>query len=905
MKNYVLTIPFNVRNHVHNMFINGNSMETIAHEIGYTQHTIWLILNTFNDTSDSLDKKLPTILSMLNDPNKTMAFIADYMLVELSVVEKINNGTHPLCSQYKDVIYPIQVSPHLTNEVLAHIYFDIIKCDLSLKQIAHKYAMGYKTIRHISAGTSWYNENFEYPLASNREKNLQKIRDLGYETLYRTDCVNAKIPTIKESSEESKKKHDESSKLLMKGLEDGSIKPLSNAKGYYLCSNGDLISCNYGGKDSDFGQIHNAYLKKPEYEHDSVRIIRVNGKRLRCDVAVAIEFVPNPNRYKYVTHLNGDGKDCRASNLAWSPIRDKNGKRLPKAAKSINPYDDVVEAHIPKQPINPIDISSIADDNDKLLQYIEHGQSDGTVKHIVTVGKVEYYVDRNGIVYSRRELTGDVINVVIMTPLIDATGAPTVNVPSADKSVNRQHVYRIVAKAFIEGYDDEHSIVHHKNHCRFDNRVDNLIWVTASENQGEKILFRRSLEADAIDNGIIRNGVDMNDINIVNKLRAEIAKKAIRRLSTEETYPVINIDNYLSTQKPFYGCIYLVTQEIDGVKKPMYIGQTRSNPTLRLKQHLYRADEQISGTASRKETISIFHYALMSYPLDNFTLSVVECNVPEDKLAEREVYWIDQLGTSIYKGGYNEYHDDASMYTNNSFKRINQAQLNQITQMLLDGHISFAEIARRTGTSQPCVTQINQGDIFYDSKFKDVYPLYYRSAIFKHQTYGDKKFVEIVTDLQQNVLSASDIALKHGISAPTVYSINPGKECYDELYEKYSVDVPIRIGRFFTIGQYCQLLIDYAKSEKQFSEVFKEIFGRHVRVLQGLTQGTTVRYDRLQYPLNQHEYENKQAIRDDLYVISKKHLLFPSRKEENSRMYHIGKPDFFNGDCGAVTTRSK
>ena len=52
-----------------------------------------------------------------------------------------------------------------------------------------------------------------------------------------------------------------------------------------------------------------------------------------------------------------------------------------------------------------------------------------------------------------------------------------------NKEKQNHYVQRIVAKAFCENTDKEKKTqVNHKNKIRSDNRVDNLEWVTPSEN---------------------------------------------------------------------------------------------------------------------------------------------------------------------------------------------------------------------------------------------------------------------------------------------------------------------------------------------------------------------------------------------------------------------------------------
>lgn len=54
--------------------------------------------------------------------------------------------------------------------------------------------------------------------------------------------------------------------------------------------------------------------------------------------------------------------------------------------------------------------------------------------------------------------------------------------------MNYVHIYSLVAKAFVDGYDPA-KVVNHINGNRFDNRAENLEWVTPSENVRHETLL--------------------------------------------------------------------------------------------------------------------------------------------------------------------------------------------------------------------------------------------------------------------------------------------------------------------------------------------------------------------------------------------------------------------------------
>lgn len=82
------------------------------------------------------------------------------------------------------------------------------------------------------------------------------------------------------------------------------------------------------------------------------------------------------------------------------------------------------------------------------------------------------------------------------------------------------------------------------------------------------------------------------------------------------------------------GIIYAYTNLESG---RMYVGQTLF-PKKRFKQHL--TDNYRQG----------WHIDYQNNP-DKYEYSIIEMNVPEDKLDEREIYWISFFDT--YNNGYN------------------------------------------------------------------------------------------------------------------------------------------------------------------------------------------------------------------------------------------------------------
>lgn len=58
--------------------------------------------------------------------------------------------------------------------------------------------------------------------------------------------------------------------------------------------------------------------------------VSLRGERRSVAFLVARAFVPNSEGRPWVVHLNGDRRDNRAENLAWSEERERGARRGPK-----------------------------------------------------------------------------------------------------------------------------------------------------------------------------------------------------------------------------------------------------------------------------------------------------------------------------------------------------------------------------------------------------------------------------------------------------------------------------------------------------------------------------------------------------------------------------------------------
>lgn len=88
------------------------------------------------------------------------------------------------------------------------------------------------------------------------------------------------------------------------------------------------------------------------------------------------------------------------------------------------------------------------------------------------------------------------------------------------------------------------------------------------------------------------------------------------------------------------GTIYIIKNKVN---KKVYIGQTTININERFKQHMK------NSTINSKN--QKFYIAIKKYGKENFYIEALENNIDENKLNEKEIYYIDK-----YKSFFNGYN---------------------------------------------------------------------------------------------------------------------------------------------------------------------------------------------------------------------------------------------------------
>jgi hypothetical protein len=270
-----------------------------------------------------------------------------------------------------------------------------------------------------------------------------------------------------------------SSNIMNEQDNENKLYELKEFKGYKITKNGQIWS-----------EKSNRFLQSKlcnGYHTIGMRKMESTVHRL-----VAQTFIPNPDNKPYVNHKDSDKTNNKVENLEWVTQKEncalhnkvishvRKVIQMDKEGKVLNTFDSLIKAgeHIGFSAsaiskavlgINPsaggflwayddTDQHTIAKDTSKGKQIYEY---------------VKYYIFPDGTVYNN-------VRKANVKPVKNASGYTYVTI-SNNKTKKNYYVHRLVAEHFIENKENK-TQVNHKNKIRDDNRIENLEWVTPSEN---------------------------------------------------------------------------------------------------------------------------------------------------------------------------------------------------------------------------------------------------------------------------------------------------------------------------------------------------------------------------------------------------------------------------------------
>lgn len=276
------------------------------------------------------------------------------------------------------------------------------------------------------------------------------------------------------------------------------------------------------------------------------------------------------------------------------------------------------------------------------------------------------------------------------------------------------------------------------------------------------------------------------------------------------------------------GKIYKATNRENG---KIYIGQTKRNINVRIKQHI---------SDSKKFSHRNF-YKDLSVNSDIFDWEIVEDNVSNDIILERELYYINK---------YNSYNDGYNMLNCvESTAKLSEDDVFDIVDSLKNSKKTFLTISHEFNVSESLIGNINSG-LKWSNLLKDivVYPIRdtKRSVILTLEQVDEIKLLLSTTNMTQK-----DIGLKFNSIRKRITDINNGKTFYDE-----TIDYPIRKNSvsYSHIESAIKILEDIKNSNMSMKEIAKK-YNINLSFLYNFRNGTLDYIQDLGYkfPLRKNE----------------------------------------------------
>lgn len=300
------------------------------------------------------------------------------------------------------------------------------------------------------------------------------------------------------------------------------------------------------------------------------------------------------------------------------------------------------------------------------------------------------------------------------------------------------------------------------------------------------------------------------------------------------------------------GLIYKVTNKIDN---KAYIGQTIRPLNIRIERHLKDA---------KYGSKLIFHKALKKYGIEKFHIEILEENISQNKLNERERFWIKKYNT-YFKNGYGYNMTEGGDYFNTN-RKLSDDEISDIIYLLKKAPtLSEVDIAKKFNVTIYAVSDINRGKTWRQEN--ESYPL--RQQDIKELS--EEEFHIIIKMLKTRLFSEQYIADKYKISDSVISKINTGKynkfpypenEIFPIITNKVVSNTKISTKNIFN------LLIDYLTLNITKYELAKK-YNISVSYVKGIYLGQNSKHLLIDliFPLKKNRNENIKIINNKLNLL--------------------------------------
>lgn len=220
--------------------------------------------------------------------------------------------------------------------------------------------------------------------------------------------------------------------------------------------------------------------------------VNLKGKNYSVHRLVALTFIPNPSNLPVVNHKDSNKINNKVDNLEWVDQKTNASLHNKKISherrveqyeneKKINTYDSVTLASkavgLSRSAISKacLGINKTASGYIWKYENQDYNHNDIDLESSkVLIENNNYYIFSNGSIYNNKRQS-------FLKPVQNLSGYCYVSISVNNKKKNF-YIHVLVAKYFIGNPPDPKMQVNHKNKIRNDNRIENLEWVTQSQN---------------------------------------------------------------------------------------------------------------------------------------------------------------------------------------------------------------------------------------------------------------------------------------------------------------------------------------------------------------------------------------------------------------------------------------
>lgn len=297
------------------------------------------------------------------------------------------------------------------------------------------------------------------------------------------------------------------------------------------------------------------------------------------------------------------------------------------------------------------------------------------------------------------------------------------------------------------------------------------------------------------------------------------------------------------------GKIYKYTNLLNN---KVYVGQTIQSLEDRDKKHLQQLKDN-----------TYFHRALKKYGRNNFSLELIEDNIPYEKLNDKEKYYID-LFDAFYTTGKGYNLTEGGQWASGT-QKLTLKQSKEIKELILNSEQTFEEIASLYDVTIYCISDINRGRTFHDDVSN--YPL--RPAP-KRSIMNDEKLSIILDMLFNTKAGYKEIALTVDVNEYTIGEINRGKNSWCPEDIDYPIRKPLQKNTYqntLTKEQVIQICYDLCFTNIKLEDIGKK-YGVAKNTVGDISRGISWKDITHQFicPIRKNKKQN-QPIYQSIYGI--------------------------------------